>query len=494
MKASLKFREEKNPLLRAKLPFNAGVFQLSSGVAVGNSKELAIHVGTFFPAGPAIKLAFKPNDQSPLSVVLKAGLGLWGSPNGAPITLKAEFYISPKSGDPVFALRVKPRVGDFSFQKDVNGLKFAHAQSKATEETLVPLQLSAATEKLAISTPPPANGDVKGLTKRNSGNFIDKDRTRSPSIDSNAVVIGSNFSLKIEGLDREWKGRNDKKVKTEGAKEQDSEGDFMAIGNCNNVLHAPNDVSNEQLNCDGNGRSSTAISLAGVHRGLQGCRIVAHSSLPFGKQARFNVRWGVKPPLDILHSWEGSLSSLPLSKLPSLLLDKVSFEQVSIPVEKPNAAALQNGYLEGGFLPVSFIEENRELAQVASLCYNMKRQLHLLYAENQVLRRSMEDMKSQVEFRGFRSTTNGSEDGVFMKDQGFSRALSNLDSPRAFYNGREEGRWEVEARKGHKDMQRKDVDTDVRPTPSPGANADMSKELEKAIKSGKTVPSGGKRD
>ncbi|MCO5581248.1 hypothetical protein L7F22_035126 [Adiantum nelumboides] len=83
MKTSLKLREEKNPLLRAKLPFKVGALPLSSGIAVGNSQELAIHLGIVFSSGPAIKVAFKPNDATPPSVVLKAGLGPWGSPYGA---------------------------------------------------------------------------------------------------------------------------------------------------------------------------------------------------------------------------------------------------------------------------------------------------------------------------------------------------------------------------------------------------------------------------
>ena len=76
MKSSIKFREEKGPLLRAKVPFNIGPIPLSSGIAVGTKKDLSVHVGTFFSAGPSIKLAFKPNEQNPLSVILKTGLGL----------------------------------------------------------------------------------------------------------------------------------------------------------------------------------------------------------------------------------------------------------------------------------------------------------------------------------------------------------------------------------------------------------------------------------
>lgn len=490
MKASLKFREEKNPLLRAKIPLKVGALPLSSGVAVGNSQELAIHLGTFFSTGPAIKVAIKPNHATPLSVVLKAGLGPWGSPHGAPITLKAELYVSPKGGDPLFTLRLKPRVGDFSLQKEVNGLKLVPgqqsvlAQQSVSEAAIEPLQSTAATEKFAVSTPPLTNGEGKAFPRRISGNFTDKDRTRSPSLDS--VVIGSNFSLKIEGLDREWKGKNEKKQKAEGAKEHESEGDMTPNGH-GSLPHLQDDVANEKDGRDEVKKSLSAFSLVGVHSRLQGCKFVTHSTLPLGKQAKLNIRWGVKTPPEIFQHWDSSLPSLSLSKLPSLLLDKISFEQLSPSPEKPKALALQSGYLEGGLLPLSFVEENRELAQVASLCFNMKRQLHLLYAENQVLRKSMEEMRSQVEFRSYRSSGKGSsvDDGALAKEQVFARPSSHVDGPWA----RDE-----EVRKSHRDTSRRDAEPDMKAVPSLGASADMSKELEKAIKSAKNGSSGPKRD
>ncbi|MCO5559533.1 hypothetical protein L7F22_013134 [Adiantum nelumboides] len=486
MKTSLKFREEKNPLLRAKLPFKVGALPLSSGVAVGNSQELAIHLGTVFSSGPAIKVAFKPNDATPLSVVLKAGLGPWGSPYGAPITVKAELFVSPKGGDPVFTLSFKPRVGDFGLQKDANGLKFKHARHTNSETALVPLQANAAVEKLAISTPPPANGEGKAFPRRISGNSTDKERTRSPSMDS--VVIGSNFSLKIEGLDRDWKGKNERKQKVEGANEHESEGDMIPNGN-GNPVHVRTDVSNELENVDGRRRFRSAFSLAEVQNRVQGCKFVAHSTLPLGKQAKLNIRWGVKAPPDIFHHWDGSLPSLSLLKLPSLLLDKISFEQVSPLVENPKAHALQSGYFDGGYLPASFVEENRELAQVASLCFNMKRQLHLLYAENQVLRKSMEDMRSQVEFRGHRSSSSSTDDSTFIKEQAFTRPSMHVEGPSPAHNGREE-----DVRKSPRDTSRRDADGDIKAVASLGGSADMSKELEKAIKNAKNGSTGSRRD
>ncbi|KAI5056075.1 hypothetical protein GOP47_0029596 [Adiantum capillus-veneris] len=486
MKTSLKFREEKNPFLRAKIPFKVGALPLSSGVAVGNSQELAVHLGTFFSSGPAIKVAFKPNDATPLSVVLKAGLGPWGSPHGAPITVKAELFVSPKGGDPVFTLSFKPRVGDFGLQKDVNGLKFVHAQHHDTQTALVPLQSNDVSEKLTVSTPPLTNGEGKAFPRRISGNFTDKDRARSPSLDS--VVIGSNFSLKIEGLDREWKGKNDKKQKAEGAKEHESEDDMTPNGN-GNLAHVRTDVLNEPEKFGGSRGSWSAVSLAEVQSRVQGCKLTTHSILPVGKQARLNIRWGVKAPRDIFQRWDGSLPSISLLKLPSLLLDKISFEQVSPPVEKPKALALQSSYFEGGFLPASFVEENRELAQVASLCFSMKRQLHLLYAENQVLRKSMEDMRSQVEFRGLRSSSNSANDSTFSKEQVFTRPSMHVEAPWVSHNGREDN-----ARKSHRDTSRRDMNEDVKGVSSLGRSADMSKELEKAIKSVKNGSSASNRD
>ncbi|RID65032.1 hypothetical protein BRARA_D00258 [Brassica rapa] len=117
MKASMKFREEKNPLLRAKVPLSILGLPFQSGIVAGESKELSLNLSTFFESGPSLKLAYRPNDShSPFSLVVKTGTGPFGSPVSASMLMSAEFNLLGK-GNPTFMLHFKPRFGDFSIKK-----------------------------------------------------------------------------------------------------------------------------------------------------------------------------------------------------------------------------------------------------------------------------------------------------------------------------------------------------------------------------------------
>ncbi|XP_019198542.1 PREDICTED: E3 ubiquitin-protein ligase At1g63170-like [Ipomoea nil] len=84
MKASIKFREDQKPLLRAKVPISILSFPFQLGIAAGESKELSLSLGTFFDAGPSIKFSYRPNDsQKPFSFVPKTGLGNYGPRNSS---------------------------------------------------------------------------------------------------------------------------------------------------------------------------------------------------------------------------------------------------------------------------------------------------------------------------------------------------------------------------------------------------------------------------
>ncbi|XP_057982521.1 uncharacterized protein LOC131167697 [Malania oleifera] len=117
MKASLKFRDDQKPLFRAKVPLNILGLPFQSGIAAGESKELSLTLGTLFDSGPSLKVAYRPNDSSnPFSLVLKTGIGSYGSPNSASMTMSAEF--NPlELGNPRFFLHFRPQLGDFSIKK-----------------------------------------------------------------------------------------------------------------------------------------------------------------------------------------------------------------------------------------------------------------------------------------------------------------------------------------------------------------------------------------
>lgn len=459
MKSSIKFREERSPLLRTKFPFKLGPIPLSSGIAVGTKQDLAVHLGTGFPAGPSIKLAFKPHDPNPLSVIVKAGLGRWGSPNDAPLTLTAEICLTANGRDRFLSLHLKPRAGDFSIRKDVKNVNFFPVQQKEAAITSVRLQLHESNEQNPVITP------LKGLEK----------------------------------------GRNDRK---QALKEQDVEADISTNGN-SMIVHVPYEMLHERKKLDSH-KLAASFSLAGAQDALRGCKLVTHSSLPLGSQARLNVRWGVKSTPDFFQGWDGSLPSLSFSKLPSLVIDKVSLEQVASSAVKPSIKASDLATtvsFEQGLLPVSFVEENRELAQVASMCYAMKRQLHLMHAENQVLRRAMEEMRSHVESKGS-WILNGIGDSMLTNSQSvpkFPHKSSFLDAPlppqqgrednhRDTLPGREGNRRDAQAQKVQKAKPKKDEEFQLKSKFPTDDNINVSKELERAILNAQIGPAVGKKE
>ncbi|XP_071911487.1 uncharacterized protein [Coffea arabica] len=119
MKASIKFRDEQKPLVRAKIPLNVLSFPFQSGIVAGESKELSLNLSTFFDAGPAFKIAYRPNDsQNPFSLICKIGIGNFGSPISSPFTMSAEFnFVGSQNQNPSFFIHFKPKFGDFSIKK-----------------------------------------------------------------------------------------------------------------------------------------------------------------------------------------------------------------------------------------------------------------------------------------------------------------------------------------------------------------------------------------
>uniref|UniRef100_A0A0E0ETK2 Uncharacterized protein n=1 Tax=Oryza meridionalis TaxID=40149 RepID=A0A0E0ETK2_9ORYZ len=123
MKASIKFRDDDRPLVRAKvpvgvlgLPFLTGV---SAGGGGGDSRDLRFDLSTAFASGPALRLSYRPNDPlQPFALSVRTGLGPLGSPARAPFAISAEFNLL-SSSPPAFSLLFKPRIGDFSLANSV---------------------------------------------------------------------------------------------------------------------------------------------------------------------------------------------------------------------------------------------------------------------------------------------------------------------------------------------------------------------------------------
>uniref|UniRef100_A0ACD5ZSE7 Uncharacterized protein n=1 Tax=Avena sativa TaxID=4498 RepID=A0ACD5ZSE7_AVESA len=117
MKASIKFRDEDRPLMRAKVPIGVLGLPFQSGLSAGGDpRELRFDLSTAFASGPAVRLSYRPNGSGlPFALSIRAGVGALGSPARAPFSLAAEFnLLSANSGSPAFFLLLKPRLGDFS--------------------------------------------------------------------------------------------------------------------------------------------------------------------------------------------------------------------------------------------------------------------------------------------------------------------------------------------------------------------------------------------
>ncbi|CAH8362147.1 unnamed protein product [Eruca vesicaria subsp. sativa] len=117
MKASMKFREDKKPLFRAKIPLSIIGLPFQSGIVAGESKELTLNLSTFFESGPSLKIAYRPNDSyNPFSLIVKTGTGSFGSPISTSMLMSAEFNLLGQR-NPTFMINFKPQFGDFSVKK-----------------------------------------------------------------------------------------------------------------------------------------------------------------------------------------------------------------------------------------------------------------------------------------------------------------------------------------------------------------------------------------
>uniref|UniRef100_A0A0E0M2U1 Uncharacterized protein n=1 Tax=Oryza punctata TaxID=4537 RepID=A0A0E0M2U1_ORYPU len=120
MKASIKFRDDDRPLVRAKVPVGVLGLPFLSGVSAGgDARDLRFDLSTAFASGPALRLSYRPNDSlQPFALSVRTGLGPLGSPAHAPFAISAEFNLL-SSNPPAFSLLFKPRIGDFSLANSV---------------------------------------------------------------------------------------------------------------------------------------------------------------------------------------------------------------------------------------------------------------------------------------------------------------------------------------------------------------------------------------
>ncbi|CAL0331456.1 unnamed protein product [Lupinus luteus] len=164
MKASLKFREDQKPLLKAKVPLNILDIPFQSGVVSGESKELTLNLATFFQSGPSIKFSYRPNDSgNPFSLILKTGTGSFGSPVSSSVVMSCEFNLHTRNGSgnlsPVFMLHFKPRSGGCGV-KTTSGIAFQKSPFLVMDKIGVELLSGGDSKKVAAEVGSPVNGNV----------------------------------------------------------------------------------------------------------------------------------------------------------------------------------------------------------------------------------------------------------------------------------------------------------------------------------------------
>lgn len=130
-----------NPvLLRAKVPITVFGFPFLSSIAGSDTSDVSFSLSTNFSSGPSLKLSYAPNyvaapgvtatgaaavsPSPPLSVTLKSGIGLFGSPRDSSLMLSAHFSVTPgnPNPNPTFSLQMKPQFGNFCLHKTTHSV------------------------------------------------------------------------------------------------------------------------------------------------------------------------------------------------------------------------------------------------------------------------------------------------------------------------------------------------------------------------------------
>jgi hypothetical protein len=307
MKASIKFRDEERPLMRAKVPIAVLGLPFQSGLAAGGDpRELRFDVSTAFASGPALRLSYRPNDPAlPFALTVRAGLGPLGSPARAPFALAAEFnLLAPDpSSSPAFFLRLKPRLGDFSLSHTL--------RSPAAAPAPAPRKVGE-----------PGSDDGGG----GHGREVKLLNYRPP------------FTFTGSGL----------------------AADVAAAG-----------------------------TKSGVGALLSGMRLTTRSVLPLWGRASLRFNWGLRVPPELLaDDADGKgAARAPVSKMPLLVMSKVSIEQ------SPRAGAGSKGARAEAEAEAEATASDSDGDAAFSL---VRQQLESLNVDNMLLRRAVEDLRAEV--------------------------------------------------------------------------------------------------
>jgi len=399
MKASVKVRGEgKKPLIRAKLPITILGLPFVSAITAGNAEELALHVGAYLALGPSpsssssssscsCKLSYRPNDEHrAFTLVLKTtgsglGLGFCGSSASSPTTIEdaaslsiaAEFNLS-NSGNPSFFVRLKPRFGDLSFRK----------------------------ETCCSSGSSPHSTGLSSIPVHKKKRLENVDRASQASEDDNSSMV------LISGADLE------------------SHKD-LALAAAAVVFPPPQREENKgNDNKGGGGRWQRRMSW--LRENAKSWNLFVCNVFPLGRNVVGRVQWGVRfPPTtnNIFHSFgnqESSDSSFSVrSFLPVLVMDKISIESVNplrrrsllaaesrhwYAMEEASSSSSKYGLMtEEEQEGLSSIEQSCQAEHIAAMCCSLQHQLDILHSQNQVLKKTMDNMRIDIVAQGTKNSS-----------------------------------------------------------------------------------------
>jgi hypothetical protein len=143
---------------------------------------------------------------------------------------------------------------------------------------------------------------------------------------------------------------------------------------------------------NGNGLAANVAAAAGKGGGgvgalLSGVRLTTRSVLPLWSRASLRLQWGLRVPPEIKAAladdgYGCKAGSLAISKLPLLVMNKITIEQMSNAASRPEADRKKKKDA-----PRSGEGEEFSL---------MKRQLEALNAESTMLRRAVKDLRAEI--------------------------------------------------------------------------------------------------
>lgn len=119
------------PIAKAKIPIYVMSQPFATTISTATTTpydHFAVSLSTAFRSGPSLKISYSPNEtlsaasmsKTPFSVVLKSGIGSFGSPNDSPLLFSAKFPVSPSNlSAPIFSLHLKPQIGNFCLRKSL---------------------------------------------------------------------------------------------------------------------------------------------------------------------------------------------------------------------------------------------------------------------------------------------------------------------------------------------------------------------------------------